>query len=398
MADNPITNPLPADLPENWQYGQTVAPTGEEVGLSKQHGYNYLMEQVNAAQEGVNALGEAATNYVAKAGDTMTGPLETTGLSVGADNIAGNGATVGVGNFAAAGKHYVNLGGTVSAGDDTVYLDQVTGITVGSSLYFRLQKTSVVKTVTSVDADQMTVTVTPPFAAGEFNPSGESFDDIYQPGTLAALAVGRYNHASGNGSFAGGVYCIASGSQAHAQGYMARAQGQYSHAEGQNTTAMGDYAHAQGRDTTAEALGAHAEGDGTLASGRYSHAEGNDTKAQGQYSHAEGSGAEAIGVGAHAAGNATTAFGVYTYAGGLGTRAQANYSTIVGKYGETNADTLFAVANGTSANNKSLAFEVKQDGRVLVGGEQVAKSQYSTEDLTAGESALPTGVLYFVYE
>ena len=44
MAENPIKTPLPADLPEDWTGGQTVAPTGAEVGLSEQHGYNYLME------------------------------------------------------------------------------------------------------------------------------------------------------------------------------------------------------------------------------------------------------------------------------------------------------------------------------------------------------------------
>lgn len=43
MAENPIKTPLPADLPEDWTGGQTVAPTGAEVGLSEQHGYNYLM-------------------------------------------------------------------------------------------------------------------------------------------------------------------------------------------------------------------------------------------------------------------------------------------------------------------------------------------------------------------
>lgn len=59
MADNPITVPLAADLPENWTYGQTVAPTGGEVGLSKQHGYNYLMEQANATQRAVKEIGEA---------------------------------------------------------------------------------------------------------------------------------------------------------------------------------------------------------------------------------------------------------------------------------------------------------------------------------------------------
>lgn len=59
MAANPIASPLPADLPTNWTYGQTVAANGADVGLSAQHGYNYLMAQVNAAQTAANALGEA---------------------------------------------------------------------------------------------------------------------------------------------------------------------------------------------------------------------------------------------------------------------------------------------------------------------------------------------------
>ena len=59
MAENPIKTPLPADLPEDWTGGQTVAPTGAEVGLSEKHGYNYLMEQVNAAQTAAKEIGEA---------------------------------------------------------------------------------------------------------------------------------------------------------------------------------------------------------------------------------------------------------------------------------------------------------------------------------------------------
>ena len=58
MATRPIDTPLVADLPEDWTYNQTVAPTGEEVGLSEQHGYNYLMEKVNEALEGVNTVNE----------------------------------------------------------------------------------------------------------------------------------------------------------------------------------------------------------------------------------------------------------------------------------------------------------------------------------------------------
>lgn len=48
---------LPADLPENWTQGQIVSPNGTEVGLSEQHGYNYLMKQVNATQTEVNNVG-----------------------------------------------------------------------------------------------------------------------------------------------------------------------------------------------------------------------------------------------------------------------------------------------------------------------------------------------------
>lgn len=57
-AINPITVPLPADLPENWTEGQTVAPDGTDVNLTLQHGYNYLMWAVNQAQIACRQLGE----------------------------------------------------------------------------------------------------------------------------------------------------------------------------------------------------------------------------------------------------------------------------------------------------------------------------------------------------
>ena len=47
---------LPADLPENWTQGQTISPNGTEVGLTEQHGYNYLNKQVNAAQRAINDI------------------------------------------------------------------------------------------------------------------------------------------------------------------------------------------------------------------------------------------------------------------------------------------------------------------------------------------------------
>ena len=60
-----IVNPnLPADLPTDWTTEQYVSPNGSEVSLSQQHGYNYLMEQVNAAQTAVNTLAEQAQEAV----------------------------------------------------------------------------------------------------------------------------------------------------------------------------------------------------------------------------------------------------------------------------------------------------------------------------------------------
>lgn len=50
---------LPMDLPQNWKDTDYVSPNGTEVNLTKQHGYNYLMQQVNNSQAGVIALGKA---------------------------------------------------------------------------------------------------------------------------------------------------------------------------------------------------------------------------------------------------------------------------------------------------------------------------------------------------
>lgn len=55
MADRKMPE-IPADLPEDWVYGQTVAPEGAEVGLSEQHGYNYLMKKVNECARTINEI------------------------------------------------------------------------------------------------------------------------------------------------------------------------------------------------------------------------------------------------------------------------------------------------------------------------------------------------------
>lgn len=89
---NILAAPLPADLPTDWTPGQTVAPNGADAGLSQQHGYNYLMEQVNAAQSACNEIDTAVSSHIEDkdnphgvtaekigalptTGGTMTGPI-----------------------------------------------------------------------------------------------------------------------------------------------------------------------------------------------------------------------------------------------------------------------------------------------------------------------------------
>lgn len=96
---NILAAPLPADLPTDWTPGQTVAPNGADAGLSQQHGYNYLMEQVNAAQSACNEIDTAVSSHIEDkdnphgvtaekigalptTGGTMTGPINMNGQGI----------------------------------------------------------------------------------------------------------------------------------------------------------------------------------------------------------------------------------------------------------------------------------------------------------------------------
>lgn len=61
---NPITVPLPADLPTDWTTNQIVSVDGTSAGYTEQYGYNYLMEQVNNAQIAVSQCGAAIADGI----------------------------------------------------------------------------------------------------------------------------------------------------------------------------------------------------------------------------------------------------------------------------------------------------------------------------------------------
>ena len=101
MADNPITVSLPQDLPTNWSSGQTIGPDGTDVGLTAQHGYNYLMRQVNAAQKAACEVGEAFPALTAASVGAepqhipTTALLSASGWAEGVQTVPVSGVTAG---------------------------------------------------------------------------------------------------------------------------------------------------------------------------------------------------------------------------------------------------------------------------------------------------------------
>lgn len=67
---------LPANLPTDWELNMIISPNGTEAGLGEEYGYNYLMEQVNAAQQAINEAGgfiEAEEPPEARTANTLYG-------------------------------------------------------------------------------------------------------------------------------------------------------------------------------------------------------------------------------------------------------------------------------------------------------------------------------------
>ena len=256
-TNRPLPSPLPADLPEDWQDSQIVAPEGADVGLTEQHGYNYLMQQVNDAQRAANQLQESQTQFQ----ENFQEDLEQK-----QDKITGTqGQVVGFDAQGNAVPQVAPSGGVTSFNGRTGAVKPQSG-----------------------DYSVTQVTGAAPSAAPVFTGS-------ISMGRKAGTAVGARSTATGSdttasqySSHAEGNVTIASGYSSHAEGDITTASGNYSHAEGKQTIASGYSSHAEGDITTASGSGAHAEGSHTTASGNYAHAEGNQTTASGDDSHAAG--------------------------------------------------------------------------------------------------------------
>lgn len=239
----------------------------------------------------------------------------------------------------------------------------------------KVDTSSVVSSVTSASTNSEIPTAKAVYDAIPQG-GGTSFDlPIYSGTGTNALKLNFSGvTASGNYSLAGGK--DANGTYTNATGIM-------SFAFGRGVTASGDFSHAEGNSTKASSESSHAEGRNTKASGECSHTEGRDTKA-GYISHAEGYSTEAIPLNgnyyymyengnAHAEGFNTKAYGYnshtegsYTIANNYAEHASGRYNNSVSAsttFGDS-GNTLFSVGNGTAANARHNAFEIRQNGDI----------------------------------
>lgn len=171
-----------------------------------------------------------------------------------------------------------------------------------------------------------------------------------------------YNEATKLNAIALGKGSKATAEFAVAIGEEVQAKGATSFATGKKTVAEGTYSSAEGFQTKVVPLNAALEQyDGFAA-----HAEGISTQANGRGSHAEGESTKALNMCAHAEGWDTHAQGVASHAGGMGTKTGTTHAqTVIGRFNVQQEDDLFIIGNGTSDKDRSNAFVVTDQGRIL---------------------------------
>ncbi len=224
---------LPDDLPENWTLDQTVSPNGTEVGLTKQHGYNYLNAAVNLLKAAIQTVQNLFSGVA-----PIDNPVFTGSISLGRrpETLIGD-LSVAEGSNTAASGAYTHAEGNY---------------TVASGVYSH--------------------------AEGERTIASDQ----------CSHAEGYSTEATSMAAHAEGGSTLASGSASHAEGSRTKAVALSSHAEGSHTETTGTASHAEGTLTTASGSASHAEGGRTISSGDYSHAEGYFTTAENFACHTGG--------------------------------------------------------------------------------------------------------------
>lgn len=391
MAENVEYTPLPADLPEDWTVGQTVAPAGADVGLPPQYGFNYLNAQLNNTQRAVNQL--AASKQ-----DKLTG---TAGQVVGFN-------AEGEAEARSAVLSFKNRTGAVTPQSGDYSVEQVTGAAPKTSPAFTRSISLGRKADTTIGNPSMAVGLNTE-ASGNFG--AIAFGEATVAMGRATAALGRGSIATGEWSCAEGMWTIAD-SRAHAEGDRTIAASYLSFlsitdfdydqrklvfdsthryfdkafprltvggkiiitfstfATGpsiytvkgidQSTNSITIEEEIPSGKSPSSVVIAHVANEGVA-----NHTEGSSTIALGGDAHAEGYKTLSIGYRAHSEGYETVAYGYDSHTSGSNTIAEWASETVVGKYNKTTSapgpnytGDLFVVGNGSSNTVRANALRV----------------------------------------
>lgn len=142
--------------------------------------------------------------------------------------------------------------------------------------------------------------------------------------------------------------------------------GLYSFAYGFNAEATGQQSIAFGANTLASDGRSFAIGYETQSLGRDAFVGGWQSIASGDETFVYGDNNIAYGVGSFATGRNTYTIHPYSSVFGSGTKSTGQNSMTVGQYNLDSSNSLFVVGNGTSDTNRSSAFQIKNDGTILL--------------------------------
>ena len=212
--------------------------------------------------------------------------------------------------------------------------------------------------------------------------SGETADTVSFNLPISA-GTGSNSLKLNEGSTASGAKSIAGGQGCQATREGAIALGQISQASGQWAVSIGNMCQAYGKYSTAFGNSSQCYGEGNFVEGCYNKA------GQGQYNsqkgtHAEGYYTEARGEGSHTEGRYTKTLNNGEHASGQYNNSVSGSST----FGDS-GNTLFSVGNGTSANARHNAFEIRQNGDIYLNdGTNDVKLQDTIAATAANTAAL----------
>lgn len=165
-----------------------------------------------------------------------------------------------------------------------------------------------------------------------------------------------------------GLHNVTISLSGHTEGSCNVNMGDISHVEGLSNISLSNYSHVEGSNCKVCNDYGHSEGYGSIVLGNAGHSEGENTTAKGNNSHSENLGTYAKGNSSHTSGINTIANNLAEFT--VGQYNKSNYGDSITDSNESwkgdNKTTLFTIGNGTSDTNRKNAFEVYQDGSIMI--------------------------------